>query len=189
MTCIVPATYIQSAESSELGSFFSSLFREEKREHYCREVLNYTKKLDLSLLDFPKATRSYSRNIIARDEAGFEGMIIRWDRGIAGAVHGHPDYAFYHLVSGRIGVEHFTMGTAGPEPVTSCIMEPGDHFCVEGVAGRFDNAIHRITALEESLSVHMYSNDALLGKCYDDYPLDSQFLEQSGAGLLVQDGI
>jgi len=180
MDCTAPITYIQTADTTDLGAFFSALFRKEKREDYCKEVLSFTKKVELTLADYPKAEKSYSRTIVARAEEGFEGMIARWDSGIAGVVHGHPDYAFYHLVYGRLGVEHFKLGPEGPELVTSCIMEPGDHFCVEGVAGRFDNAIHRITALEESLSVHMYSSDALLGTCYHDYAEDSLFLKKSG---------
>ena len=138
------------------------------------------------MASFPKAPDTYSRTIVARQEGGFEAMIARWDMDVAGLVHGHPDYAFYHLLQGRLGVEHFTLGAKGPELVTSCIMEPGDHFCVEGVTGKYDNAIHRITAIEESLSVHMYSDDALLGTSYPDYPDSSPYLVKQDVSASMQ---
>jgi len=173
-----PATYIEPADNSELGRFLISLFQSGKREKYCSATLSFAKNLDWNLTSFPRAKNSYTRTIVARQEGGFEAMVARWDAGMSGLVHGHPDYAFYHLIEGRLGIEHFTPGSDGPELVTSSIMEPGSHFCVEGTAGRFDNAIHRITALEASLSLHMYSDDALLGKCYRDYPEDSPFLRK-----------
>lgn len=184
-----PITYIQSADSSTSGLFFTSLFKEKQRDTYCTQVLAYTQETKLDIASFPHVSNSYSRTIVARQQGGFEAMIARWDQRVAGLVHGHPDFAFYHLLCGRLGVEHFKLGAKGPELVTSCIMEPGDHFCVEGVAGKFDNAIHRITALEESLSVHMYSDDALLGTCYDDYPDSSPFLEKHDESYRVQGNI
>ncbi len=181
-----PVTYVQSADSSISGMFFTSLFKNKQRADYCSGVLAFTKETSLEMVAFPKTCNSYSRTIVARQQDGFEAILVRWDRGVAGLVHGHPDYAFYHLLQGRLGVEHFKLGVKGPELVTSCIMEPGDHFCVEGVAGRFDNAIHRITALEESLSVHMYSDDALLGTCYREYPDCSPFLEKQDESCALQ---
>lgn len=179
MDCRAPKTYIELESKTELGRFLSHLFSNSKRDSYCSKVLQFARSTRLDIEDFPKVDASYSRTIVARTEQGFEGMVARWDKGIAGVVHGHPDYAFYHLVSGRLGVEHFNLGSNGPELIAHGVMEPGDHFCVVGVAGRFDNAIHRITALEESLSVHMYSDDALRGCCYNDYPDRSLFLAKN----------
>ncbi|MFT5699477.1 MAG: hypothetical protein ACI8ZB_002337 [Desulforhopalus sp.] len=49
----------------------------------------------------------------------------------------------------------------------------------------FDNAIHRIIVLEESLSVHMNSSYALKGACYHDYPNASPFLGVSDEELTL----
>jgi hypothetical protein len=46
------------------------------------------------------------------------------------------------------------------------IYETGDFTCNHGIEGRFDNFIHKITAAAESLSLHIYSDDALKGEVF-----------------------
>ena len=99
--------------------------------------------------------------------------------GIETAVHGHPDYAFYLLVQGKVGVENFVRTKTGLECTGKQLLSPGDHLCMTGVPQTFDNAIHRITALQKSLSVHVYSDDALEGVCFPDYPALSPFFVEA----------
>jgi len=148
--------------------------------------VQFVSNIQFSVNELPKENSSYSRTIVARVATGFERMVARWTKGFVGKVHGHPDYAFYHLLHGRLGVEHFSLNPSGPKLTTTTVMEPENHFCVEGIAGRYDNSIHRITALEESLSVHMYSDDALSGCCYHDYQKVSPFLKKSGENLFPE---
>jgi hypothetical protein len=42
----------------------------------------------------------------------------------------------------------------------------GDYSFDQSNDGRFDNAIHKIVAVEESLSLHLYSDDALKGEVF-----------------------
>ncbi len=69
----------------------------------------------------------------------------------------------------------FKRSNSGIEPTTKGVLAPGDYFCMQGKPGRFDNGIHRITAIEESLSVHVYSADALNGVGFTECQPKSPF--------------
>ena len=49
---------------------------------------------------------------------------------------------------------------------STLVCRPSEHFYTQGSVGTFDNAIHRVTADEESLSLHIYSDDALKGEVF-----------------------
>ena len=51
---------------------------------------------------------------------------------------------------------------------SSQILEPGDYVDSWGEDGKFDNMIHRVTALEESLSLHAFVGDPLDGEIYEE---------------------
>lgn len=69
----------------------------------------------------------------------------------------------------------FKRSNSGIEPTAKGVSAPGDYFCMQGEPGRFDNGIHRITAIGESLSVHVSSADALNGVCFTEYQPKSSF--------------
>jgi len=94
-------------------------------------------------------------------------MVARWDQGAATPIHGHPRYAFVYVLQGRLRNETFRDTDRGLVPGESRICEAGDHIYAAGREGRFDNAIHRVTALAPSLSLHVYSDDALKGISWD----------------------
>lgn len=132
---------------------------------------------DFSGLDLIEG--GYSRNIMVCSSSGAELMVARWAEGARTPIHGHPDFAYYHLLGGRLGVEEFTLEKGQPVLKNSLIMNTGDFFSQEGVPGRFDNCIHRITALEESFSFHMYSDDGLKGQLFQESGSEPLFSPKS----------
>ena len=116
--------------------------------------------------DYPLMPNSYTRNILYRDANGSQVMVARWDKDASTAIHGHPQYTFVQLLKGRLLVDTFESGKEGLQMRHSAVINPGQHLYHVGKAGRFDNAIHRVKALQHSLSLHVYSDDALKGIIY-----------------------
>ncbi len=116
--------------------------------------------------DFPHAPHCYSRNILMRMESGAEVMIARWDQDAVTPIHGHPQFAFVYVLQGQLQMEHYHDTDQGLLLAETIIKNKGQHIYAAGIAGRYDNAIHRVTALTPSLSLHVYSDDALKGKFF-----------------------
>jgi len=120
----------------------------------------------LSISDFPLIAGGYSRTILYRDHSGFEAIIARWSKNAVTPIHGHPQLAFVYLISGKLSMELFEKNDNQICKTKTRILRPGEHFFSKGTAGTYDNAIHRVTAAVDSLSFHIYSDDALKGETF-----------------------
>ena len=115
---------------------------------------------------FPCAPHCYSRTILLREDSGTEIMVARWDQGAMTPIHGHPRISFVYVLKGRLQMEHYRDTDQGLVLTETLVKGKGQHVYATGIAGRYDNAIHRVTALSPSLSLHVYSDDALKGKAF-----------------------
>lgn len=175
--------FFDTQDVNDLQIFFTRLFASANRAEIADSVVLKMKSQQLNQTSFTEVQGAYSRTILAKAKNGFEAMIARWSLNTTTAVHGHPDYALYLLIEGRLGVENFVLEhDGGLKSVGAHEMGPGDYFVKEGRSFTYSNAIHRITVLEESLSLHIYSDDALKGRCFSDYPLASPFLNKVVVG-------
>lgn len=175
-----PETSLAERGTHKSQQFFDLLFADGKTTEIESRVLLFLKGNGFRNTNFPLVTGSYSRTILSKRKNGFEAMVARWAPQAMTTVHGHPDYIFYYLLAGRLGVENFTLEKGKPVCIGTRELSPGEHFYQKGVSGTFDNAIHRITVLEDSLSLHVYSDDALKGLCFEEYSDMSPFLQQMG---------
>lgn len=116
--------------------------------------------------DYPHAHHCYSRTILHREPGGSEVMVARWDVGALTPIHGHPRYAFVYVLQGQLQIENFRKTENGLLLSECLIKGRGQYIYTEGAPDRYDNAIHRVTALVPSLSLHVYSDDALKGETY-----------------------
>jgi predicted metal-dependent enzyme (double-stranded beta helix superfamily) len=116
--------------------------------------------------NYPHAPHCYSRNILLRQDNGSEVMVARWDQGASTPIHGHPQYAFVYILQGQLQLEHYRETDQGLLLTDTIIKRKGQHIYAAGTPNRFDNAIHRVTALTPSLSLHVYSDDASKGKAF-----------------------
>ncbi len=121
----------------------------------------------LNSIDFPVMRHSYTRTSLLREKTGFEIMMARWDKGAATPIHGHPRYSFLYLIEGELSERFFIRENKKLMEVSTLNYKAGDYSYHNGDPGTFDNAIHRITAIKASLSIHIYSDDALKGEVYN----------------------
>ena len=121
---------------------------------------------DLSHIPFKTST--YTRNHVAREVTHrhhkFEALIMRWDKQVKTSIHGHPAFAFYHVISGLFEMELFSYTRAhGLQLKETRCFRASDTIWFWGQPGRYDNFIHRVTCLESGLTFHIYSEDAQKG--------------------------
>lgn len=120
--------------------------------------------------DFSMFENEYVRSYIGKsDELKWEAIVMSWKKGNQTRIHGHPDFASYTGLTGKLLVETFEPTVGGKCKKTSeYTITKGQSFSAVGSKGRFDNHIHRITCLSDTAhSLHIYSDDARLGVLYE----------------------
>ncbi len=93
-------------------------------------------------------------------------MLIHWDKNVTTSIHGHPERPFVYILNGLMEVENFKLN-----PLLSLnkkIVQTDQYFYQDGVADRFDNAVHRVHTKKQTLSLHFYSDNPLNGDFYED---------------------
>lgn len=101
------------------------------------------------------------------DDACFEALIMRWDEQACTPIHGHPQFSFYHVVSGVFEIEVFDSTlTSGLYIKEVQQFSTADATWFSGRSNRYDNCIHRVTCLEPGFTFHIYSEDAKKGIVY-----------------------
>ncbi len=118
------------------------------------------------LNEYPEVPGSYSRTILYRDPSGFEAIAARWSKNAITPIHGHPQFAFLYLISGALSMDLYAHNDSLLTKTGSRILKPGEYFYSKGTAGTYDNAIHQVSADLDSLSFHIYSDNALKGEIY-----------------------
>jgi hypothetical protein len=163
----VPRTYCDHPVDDALKIFCKRLLDMANGEQMAREVIKFLLQSPCSLEDFPYVENSYSRTILHRQSNGYEAMIARWSRDAVTTIHGHPAFGFFYLLEGKLLVESFEHHGLGVRKIAERIWLPDESFFIRGRVGSFDNGIHRIRVLDESLSFHIYSDDGLKGECFE----------------------
>jgi hypothetical protein len=163
---IKPQTYLGHPNHERIRMFLRELFAAPEPDTIDTEAAAFFDRNRVPLLDFPPFEPHYSRTILYRSENGFEAMAARWSKDVVTTIHGHPMLAFYYLLEGKLSVENFEKDGAGIKKTGTRKYSPGQHFCMHGNTGAFDSGIHRVTAVQESLSIHIYSGDAMKGEIF-----------------------
>lgn len=106
----------------------------------------YFFNLDNSL-DTP-GEKNYYKNIIYQDDA-FELILIKWEKGSETSIHEHPDNGcILKLLEGKLKEERYDKFKK----------YKSSELTVNSVGYMHDNlGAHKIIALEESYSLHLYS--------------------------------
>jgi hypothetical protein len=156
----------KSPYQKEFKILLKHLFAHPEPDRIKEKIITFLKKTPLPMDDFPLPDGTYSRTILYKAPNGYEAMAARWSPGAVSSVHGHPQYALIIGTRGRLKIENFKKNEAGLEMTSSEVLSDYRFFSGIGREGRFDNHIHRVEALEESLSVHISSDDATKGDVY-----------------------
>jgi quercetin dioxygenase-like cupin family protein len=166
MTSLKPQTYLGHPNQERIRLFLRELFMAPDPAIIEIEAPALIAENQVPMHDFPPFAPLYSRTILYRAENRYEAMAARWSKGAVSPIHGHPMFAFYYLLEGELSVENFEKDGAGVRKTGTRRYNPGQYFCMHGNAGVFDNGIHRVTAVQESLSIHIYSDDAMKGEIF-----------------------
>lgn len=111
-------------------------------------------KIDFNQLS--AESKSYSRYILSNKD-NYWLMLIHWDKGAKTPIHGHPEQMFVYLLEGQLQVEDYKVSPLQKTQTISC--QPHDYQIHHGRKHCLDNAVHCISALEKSISLHFYSSD------------------------------
>jgi len=161
-----PKTFINHPNNWKFQALLTTLFKHPDPDHITEETLTFLRQYPLFIEDFPVCKHTYSRTILYRSPNGYEAMAARWDKKAVSSIHGHPHYALILVVKGRLGVEYYTKTGDRVELTSSAVLTEYDFFSDVGRQGNFDNHIHRVKACEETLSIHISSDDAAKGEVF-----------------------
>lgn len=162
----IPITFQQHPHQGKLRRLLAELFDHPDPEHIVAATVAFLREYPLPLTDFPRIERTYSRTIVQRDDNGFEAMAARWSKGATSSVHGHPSFIFYFVIDGELKIDNYRRGEAGLVRTSSEYLKRNEHFFAIGRPGSFDNNIHQVHAHEETLSLHISSDDSTRGEVF-----------------------
>ena len=161
-----PQTYLGHPNQERIRMFLRELFASPDSDSIETEAITFLAKSPVPLLDFPPFEPLYSRTILYRAENHYEAMAARWSKDAISAIHGHPMFAFYYVLEGELSMENFVRDGGGITKTDTRIYKPGQCFSILGNPSTFDNGIHRVSAVQDSLSIHIYSDDAMKGEIF-----------------------
>jgi hypothetical protein len=140
----------------------SKISTNEYEEYINKNIDKVIELLEFS--SFPKLKHSYSRTVLAKLDNGFEIMVAKWDKNALSSIHGHPQLAFYKLLQGKVEIEYFNKSSQhNLDLLKKEILISPDYCYYYGESNIMDNHIHQVRSLEESMSIHIYSGNALDG--------------------------
>ena len=163
---LVPKTYLNHPNQWRLKALLEELFIDPDPDHITEELIGFLKKYPIPLDDFPLLEGTYSRTILFRSDNGYEAMAARWSPGAISSIHGHPKFALIFVTEGRLGVDYYKKHNDRLEKTGSEFLTEFQFFSDIGQTGTFDNHIHGVQAYEETLSIHISSDDAAKGEIF-----------------------
>jgi len=116
------------------------------------------------MLDLPRHEK-YSRHVIGTDGTWI-GFICRWEPHVCSSVHGHPSFAYYHVLKGDFSMDLFsTTYDEHAVHTKTTQMSEGDCIWQHGKPGCYDNFVHRVsTSNTGGLTLHLFSENPTIGK-------------------------
>ena len=146
--------------------------KNELNEHLGEELkrlaLSFPTHNDLDLFDIDSANQ-YERSFIGKDESGWEAIIMTWRKGRQSRIHGHPQFAAYNVLKGKLKLEIFedVNGKGDIRLLNTFEIDENTGLFAIGESKTLSNHIHRISCLSDiSYSLHVYSDDARKGFTY-----------------------
>lgn len=165
-----PKTYLNHPNQSKLRVLCQDLFLNPDIDYIRKEFVGFLRKHPIPIDDFPPLKGTYTRTILFRNDNGYEAMAARWNKGTISPIHGHPYFTLYFVAEGELAIDNYMKQEnleARIEHTTSENLSEKQFFALAGKPDTFDNHIHQVTALQETLSFHISSDDATKGQIFD----------------------
>lgn len=163
----ISETFIDDAQQGQLKDFLRGVFADFQPDEVGRQLLEFVGRHPLSLDDFPRLAGNYTRTVVLRHESGGEAMIARWSKGCVTPIHGHPWINLYCVTHGHLAIDDYEKTDNGLLLKSSGEMRANDVFRYVGERDTFDNNIHQVHAIEETLSIHLSSDDSRKGEVFN----------------------
>lgn len=141
---------------------------EQLGEELKKLALSFPSRYDLDAFDIV-SSKQYERTLIGKDASGWEAIVMTWRKGRQSSIHGHPQFAAYNMMKGKLKLEIFGDAKNDGDILLTNELEIGENtgFFAIGASGSMSNHIHRISCLSDvSYSLHIYSDDARKGTTY-----------------------
>jgi len=161
-----PVTYLQHMHQIPLLKYLQHVFSCEKPELKVSKIVTFLQSHPLPLEDFPRLQDTYTRTVLYRAENGFEAMAARWSKGSISSIHGHPYFNFYFVMHGCLEIDDYQRSDRGLMHISSATVPTNGESSFAGSKGTFDNNIHQVHAFEETLSIHISSDDSAKGEVF-----------------------
>ncbi len=161
-----PKTFLNHPDQWQFKALLGRLFTDPNPDQITEAVVTFFKAHPLPMDDFPVLDDTYSRTMLARNENGYEAMAARWQAGAVSSIHGHPCYALMITVQGKLQVNNYEKSEGGLHLTSSRTLSPGEFISAISRNTNFDNHIHGVHAIEETLSIHISSQDATKGETF-----------------------
>ena len=150
----------------KLKALLQELFAEPDPDHITKEIVSFLQQYPIPIDDFPSLNGTYTRTILFRSDNGYEAMAARWSSGTISPIHGHPYFTLYYVVDGKLSIDNYKKQGEQAGLTTSEFLSKTQFFSATGKIGTFDNHIHQVEAIEETLSIHISSSDATKGEVF-----------------------
>ncbi len=161
-----PKTFINHPNQWKFKILLEKLFADPEPDSITTEMTAFLTTYSIPIDDLPLVEGTYSRTILFRSSNGFEAMAARWSHGSLSSIHGHPWYTFYFVTSGTLKIDNFKRYGDKAEMTSTEMLSRSQFFSSTGRPGAFDNHIHQVKAVEETLSIHISSDDAMKGEIF-----------------------
>lgn len=163
-----PQTFMDHPHQLKLKGLLHDLFIDPDLSQIVNEIVRFIKNNPLVIDDFPLLKGAYTRTILYRGENGFEAMVARWSSGAVSSIHGHPSFTFYYVAEGMLEIDNYKRcsDSYSVEKTNSEILSSTEFFTFTGKTGTFDNNIHQVRAIEETLSIHISTDDSRKGEVF-----------------------
>lgn len=116
----------------------------------------------------------YSRHLIGIDDK-WMAFVCRWEKGVSSCIHGHPSFAYYHVLEGIFQMDLYQSPQAqSPQAQLAesqtlvhdnrLTLKKGNTIWGMGERDRFDNLIHKVSTQEQpGFTLHLFSDDPSKG--------------------------
>jgi len=120
------------------------------------------------ILELPRHS-NYSRHVIGT-KGNWIGFICRWEPHVCSPIHGHPSFAYYHVLQGEFSMNLYTITSDRLAKYTDTkLLREGHCIWKHGKSGGYDNFVHKISTHDTGgFTLHLFSENPALGEHFPD---------------------
>ena len=109
--------------------------------------------------------KQYSRHVIGTS-GKWMGFICRWEPHTCSPIHGHPSFAYYHVLQGKFSMDLYTTAQEGlAKHIDTKQLSEGHCIWKRSKPGCYDNFVHKVNTHDSGgFTLHLFSENPALGQ-------------------------